>query len=421
MSAPRHKAVILHPPARDIRLEEVEGPKITDPDDVIVKVTVSCRHNTPTISHIQLSSALWAMWKRFAPLQVLSISLRHTGSVKEFIMGHELVGEVVALGSSYGNDVASRPLLYSTLRIGDKVISPFTVSCGECDNCALGFSARCAYSKLLGSPSLSGAQAQYIRIPKAGGTLVVVDPNQFSGIPDPSLLLMADILPTGYFAVRSALRHPNLELIKRNGPLRIAVVGLGPVGLCALVGFLDSLAEGLWDSSSTQCTILAVDPSRSRRERASHVRDAVTCRYPASVEYLSPDEANEWKAKNGGVHAVCEMVGNNSALRLAYDLIRPFGVISSIGVHTAPNLPFTGGDLYDKNVSLSFGRCPVRSIFDEALEVLKRWPEVFGVGNGKIIDKVIGFGAADGSDVRRTYAEFDEGICGKVVFDPWKE
>lgn len=91
-----------------------------------------------------------------------------------------------------------------------------------------------------------------------------------------------------------------------------------------------------------------------------------------------------------------------------------------LGVHTAPNLPFTGGELYDKNVSLSFGRCPVRSIFDEALGVLKRSPEVFGVGDGKLIDKVVGFGARDGSDVRRVYDEFDRGLCGKVVFDPWK-
>lgn len=136
---------------------------------------------------------------------------------------------------------------------------------------------------------------------------------------------MADILPTGYFAVRSALRHPNLEFIKRHGNLRVAVVGLGPVGLvrstrpsasslqlmrsqqCALVSLLDSLAEGLWDSSSTQCIILAVDPSQSRRERANDIRGAVTSRYPAMVKYLSPEEANEWTVKNGGVHAVCEV------------------------------------------------------------------------------------------------------------------
>lgn len=48
-------------------------------------------------------------------------------------MGHELVGEVIALGSSYDGRVPSRPSLYSTLRVGDKVISPFTVSCMECE------------------------------------------------------------------------------------------------------------------------------------------------------------------------------------------------------------------------------------------------------------------------------------------------
>lgn len=68
-------------------------------------------------------------------------------------------------------------------------------------------------------------------MPKAGGTLIVVDQERFSGIPDASLLLMADILPTGYFAVRSALRHPNLDACKSSKGLRVAIVGLGPVGL----------------------------------------------------------------------------------------------------------------------------------------------------------------------------------------------
>ncbi|KAG8944342.1 hypothetical protein FRC04_002001 [Tulasnella sp. 424] len=230
---------------------------------------------------------------------------------------------------------------------------------------------------------------------------------------------MADILPTGYFAVRSALRHPNLEAAKKTGTLSIAVVGLGPVGLCALVSLLDSISEGSWDTSSTQCTILAIDPSESRRERASRIGNSVTSDRSVKVEYLSPRVASEWTAGEGGMNAVCEMVGNNSALRLAYDLIKPFGVISSIGSYLYHILS-ARGDLYDKNVSLSFGRCPVRSIFYEALGVLKRWPEVFGVGEGKIIDKVVGFGAPDGSEVRRIYDEFDKGLCGKVVFDPWK-
>lgn len=46
--------------------------------------------------------------------------------------GHEFIGEVVALGESFGPDVQGRPALYSNLKIGDKVVSPFTVNCGEC-------------------------------------------------------------------------------------------------------------------------------------------------------------------------------------------------------------------------------------------------------------------------------------------------
>ena len=52
---------------------------------------------------------------------------------RRIITGHEFVGEVVALGSSYSPDAKDRPPLYSTLRIGDKVVSPFTSSCGECE------------------------------------------------------------------------------------------------------------------------------------------------------------------------------------------------------------------------------------------------------------------------------------------------
>lgn len=103
----------------------------------------------------------------------------------------------------------------------------------------------------MGSPGLPGAQAQYIRIPNAAGTLIPADSNL-----DPqSSLLLADILPTGYFAVLQAFTHPNLagilnpdspergglmsnELkaqllsIETQGPiiLNVAVIGLGPVG-----------------------------------------------------------------------------------------------------------------------------------------------------------------------------------------------
>mmetsp|Transcript_13077 Transcript_13077/g.30887 ORF Transcript_13077/g.30887 Transcript_13077/m.30887 type:complete len:122 (-) Transcript_13077:18-383(-) len=65
-----------------------------------------------------------------------------------------------------------------------------------------------------------------------------------------------------------------------------------------------------------------------------------------------------------GVDIALEAVGSNSALRLAYDIIRPGGVISSIGVNTDTSLPFTPADCYDKNITFKTGRCPARRVMD---------------------------------------------------------
>ena len=136
--------------------------------------------------------------------------------------------------------------------------------------CRIGFTCRCIHSRLFGSPALSGGQAQYVRIPKAGGTLfnlTSISPPPSNGpevnlskVSDSSILLLADILPTGAFAAIQALQHPkiatiltgkaypfgvgaprsvanNATLVKLQSEdltLTVAVVGLGPVGV---VGF----------------------------------------------------------------------------------------------------------------------------------------------------------------------------------------
>jgi len=157
------------------------------------------------------------------------------------------------------------------LKVGDKVVSPFTVSCGECHYCRIGFTCRCPSGLLFGTPSTPGGQAQYVRVPKAGGTLYSLSGDDFWAtlshantgakprITDSSLLLMCDILPTGTFAAFQMLNHPKVlpmitslpypqssfqrEVgdVAETGKLRsedkfltIAVVGLGPVGLASL-------------------------------------------------------------------------------------------------------------------------------------------------------------------------------------------
>ena len=123
-----------------------------------------------------------------------------------------------------------------------------------CSVCRLGFTCRCKSSLLFGSPALQGAQAQYIRVPHAGGTLFNLSDagltNAQKSIADSSLMLLGDILPTGMFAAAQALNHPKLQAdlsgkpwpacLERPAPtanasakttLIFAVIGLGPVGV----------------------------------------------------------------------------------------------------------------------------------------------------------------------------------------------
>jgi threonine dehydrogenase-like Zn-dependent dehydrogenase len=112
-----------------------------------------------------------------------------------------------------------------------------------------------------------------------------------------------------------------------------------------------------------------------------------------------------------------QVVGNNSALTLAYDIVRAFGSIVSVGVHQDPPIPFTGRALYNKNVSFDFGRCPARAMFPLAFDLLVKRQDVFGgVGDeASLVDRIVGF-----EDAAESYELFDKGKCGKVLFDPWK-
>lgn len=134
---------------------------------------------------------------------------------RPFIMGHEFVGEVVETGSAV-----------QRFKQGDLVVSPFTISCGDnCFYCKLGYTSRCAQSKLLGSNAIDGAQAEYIRIELADSTLFPAP----TDVPPEALLLMADVLPTGYFVAKNAATMIGLDVAKQGVCF---VIGCGPVGLC---------------------------------------------------------------------------------------------------------------------------------------------------------------------------------------------
>ena len=294
-------------------------------------------------------------------------------------MGHEFTGRVHEIGSSVKN-----------FKKDDHVVCPFTTSCGECFYCKHGFSSRCVESQLFGSTGLDGAQAEYVRVPLADSTAVKAP----DGIKDEALVLMADIFPTGMFAAKHGFQYSTPEEIKESV---VVLIGCGPVALCALCNIVDYNPKA----------ILAVDSVPSRLDLAKSL-GAEPWNFQTDREGLN----NRVKeiTDGRGADIVIEVVGLSPALRMGYELLRPWGVLSSVGVHNG-EIPWSGNEAYGKNVRVQMGRCPVRSVFEEALESLKRHQDKLGF----MADKVMPL-----SEAVEGYKLFDEMKVQKVVFEAQK-
>lgn len=155
-------------------------------------------------------------------------------------MGHEFTGEVIETGAEVKD-----------FRRGDRVVSPFTVSCGTCFYCSSGFSSRCARGLLYGTVALDGGQASYVRVPLADSTLFHAP----DAIDEKKLVLMADIFPTGYFAAKNGLGGLGSQAVQNS---TVLLFGCGPVGICALLSALEYRPKRL----------LAVDSVKPRLDLA---------------------------------------------------------------------------------------------------------------------------------------------------------
>jgi alcohol dehydrogenase len=216
------------------------------------------------------------------------------------ILGHEAVGTVEEVGTGV-----------KTLAIGDRVLISCVTSCGACRFCREGRYGQCLGGGgwILGN-TIDGTQADFVRVPFADNSTYPVP----AGVADEQILMLADILPTGY------------EVGVLNGCVSpgdvVAVVGAGPIGLAAIMG------ARLFSPSH----IVAIDLADTRLDAAKQFGADVV------VNNTKEDAVAVVAGLTGGLGAdvAIEAVGTAVTFEQAVRLARPGGHVANIGVHGAP-------------------------------------------------------------------------------------
>ncbi|KAJ1667868.1 hypothetical protein IW140_001419 [Coemansia sp. RSA 1813] len=304
------------------------------------------------------------------------------------VCGHEFSGIVEQVGTGV------------KLEPGARVAASFTTACGSCWFCKHSLSSRCEEAKLFGwineetGDGIHGAQAQFVRVPNADSTLVVLPPE----VSFEDGVLLGDIFPTGYFCASNALNTLGDSGIPKN-ELTAAVIGCGPVGLCAISG-ARALGFG---------RVYAIDRVESRLQKAQDV-GAIPI-YPNQDALSVIHEATMSTNGGYGADAVLEVVGAYGALETSFQLVRPGGVVSSVGVHAHDKgFPVSPEQCYDKNITFRSGRCPARSLMPELCHMVGE------SGISQIISHKVPLSRA--SEMYKMFESQADGIL-KVIFDPW--
>lgn len=300
-----------------VAVEEVPDPVISDPDDVIVKITKGgiCGSD-------------------------LHIYRGHFELNEGDTVGHEFVGRVEEVGGNVKN-----------LKKGDKVIGPFWVSCGDCSYCAQGLHTSCqdggcfGFGDLLGGHA--GCQAEYIKVAHAEGTLVKAPDSLSDDEHDEKILFLGDNISTGYHGASNAMIQPGDS---------VTVFGDGAVGLFA------TYAATLFDPSQ----IITIGHHDYRLDIAK--------KYGATtvINSKGKDAVQEVRdlTDGQGADSVIECVGNSDTLQASLDMIRPGGTVSITGLFWEP-FPINMTDFFLRNLTLKGGVAPSRAYIPKLMSLVQ--------------------------------------------------
>jgi 2-desacetyl-2-hydroxyethyl bacteriochlorophyllide A dehydrogenase len=251
-----------------------------------------------------------------------------------FTLGHEFVGTVLAAGDGV-----------TEVSEGDRVLGCYCSACGNCFFCRRGDFHKCDDGRVFGHGatlgSLQGAQADQVLVPHANLTLRRVPP----GMSDDAALFAGDVMGTGWHAVDQAEIRPGDSA---------AVLGLGPVGLCAVQA---AKAAGA-------ASVVAIDTVEERLR--------IAAQFGAEPVHLTEDDprAAVKRITGGrGVDAAIDAVGHPDALDLAARVARKAGTVSAIGVY-AERIQVHMGVVWIKALTVKTGHANVIGHVDRVLAMM---------------------------------------------------
>ena len=298
------KGAVIHG-ARDVRFEDVPTPKIVKPTDAVIRITAAC----------VCGSDLWP-YRGANPI------------TQPTPMGHEYCGVVEEIGKEV-----------TRVKKGQFVIGSFFASDNTCPHCRAGYQSSCEHRELVG-----GAQAPFLRVPLADGTLVATREAPSADLV-PSLLTTSDVLGTGWFAADAANVQPGMTVV---------VVGDGAVGL---LGVLSARQRG-----AERIVAMSRNPARQKLAREFGATDIVTERGDEGVARIQ-------ELTHGvGADAVLECVGTPDAMRQAIRSTRPGGTVGYVGVPHGVELDAQA--LFYAHVRLFGGPAPVRRYLPDLIDLV---------------------------------------------------
>jgi len=305
------RAVTFQAPEQ-VRIEEKPDPEISAADEALVRVEAS-----------GICGSDLHIYHGRVPVE------------QGFTIGHEFVGTVLAAG----DDV-------ERVEVGDRVLGTFHTACATCTSCLRGDYHRCRNQRTFGHGShlgdLQGAQAELLLVPRANLTLRRVPEGMSADV----ALFAGDVMGTGYHAIAHA---------EMKAGDTVAVLGLGPVGLCAVQA---AIAGGAVE-------VFAIDAVAERLEMAG--------RFGATPLHLSEDDPKKAvrAATEGlGVDVVVDAVGDPGPLALAVSLARDAGTVSGIGAYAGKGeVPL--GLAWLKGLQLRLGLANVIAHVDRVLALME--------------------------------------------------